>query len=154
MEGLIDNLSPAPWSTVAPGSTISFLIADQAPFPAPLSGDVVVTVNGTTVTATAGPEESGVPVTYANGFDKGTRSTNCEVPYSFVLPAAVNGAVHLSATAYDGDGNKETVRWILTVGTTTLPSGAVGGIGLAAVGGLVLMVVQLRRRHGARPTPS
>ena len=153
-EGLIGNLSPAAGSTVAVGSTISFLIADERPFPTPLSGDVVVTVNGALVTATAGAGESGVPITYANRRDKGSRSTNCEIPFSFALPSSISGSVHVRATAHDGDGNKETVFWTLTVQTTTVPNGAVGGIGLAAIGGLVLIVIQIRRRRGATPTHS
>jgi hypothetical protein len=147
-EGLIGNLSPAPGSTVAVGSTISFLIADERPFPTPLSRDVAVTVNGVRVTATAGAEESGVPVTYANRRDKGSRSASCEVPFSFALPSSVSGSAHVQVTAHDGDGDKETVRWTLTVQTTTVPTGAVGGIVMAAAGGLVLLVVQVRRRRG------
>lgn len=150
-EALIGNLSPAAGSAVAAGSTISFLIADEKPFPTPLSRDVIVTVNGRGVTATAGAGEGGVPITYASPRDKGSRSTRCEVPFSFVLPATISGTAHIRVTAYDGDGNTETVRWTLTVPTTELPDGAVGGIGLAVVGGLVLMVVQVRRRRGATP---
>lgn len=146
-EGLIGNLSPAPGSTVAVGATISFLIADERPFPTPLSGDVAVTVNGVSVIATAGAEESGVPVTYAGRRGKGPRSPNCEVPFSFALPAGVSGSAHVQVSAHDGDGDKQTVRWTLTVATTTVPTGAVGGIVLAAVGGLVLLVVQVRRRR-------
>jgi hypothetical protein len=153
-EALIGNLSPAPGSTVAPGATISFLIAGEKPFPTPLSGDAVVTVNGASVTATAGAEESGVPITYANPGDRGSRSTKYEVPFSFALPTDVSGSAHIRATARDGDGNAETVCWTLTVQTTALPSGAVGGIGVAAIGGLALMMVQLRRRRGAPPTRS
>ena len=152
VEGLIGNLSPAAGSTVAPGSTISFLIADEVPFPTPLSCDVLVTVNGASVTPTAGAEESGVPITYANPRDMGSRSTNREVPYSFALPSKISGRAHVRVTAYDGDGNKETISWTLTVQTTTVPTGAVGGIGLAVIGALVLMVVQIRRRRDATPT--
>jgi hypothetical protein len=151
VEGLIGNLSPGAGSSVAPGTTISFLIADEKPFPTPLSGDAVVTVNGASVTATAGAQENGVPITYANPRDKGSRSTRYEVPFSFTLPADITGSAHIQATAHDGDGNKETVCWTLTVPETSLPSGAIGGIGVAAVGGVVLMVVQLRRRRGATP---
>lgn len=156
VEGLIGNLSPAASGTVAPGSTISFLIADEVPFPAPLSGDAVVTVNGTPVIAIAGAAESGIPVTYVNPRDKGSQSTDCEVPFSFALPASISGSAHIHVVARDGDGNVETVRWTLTVQTTALPNGAVGGIGVAAIGGLVLMVVQVRRRRrgGAAPTHS
>ena len=154
VEGLIGNLSPAAGSTVAPGSTISFLIADERPFPTPSSGDAVVTVNGVSVTPTAGAEESGVPITYANPRDEGSRSTRYEVPFSFALPATISGSAHVRATAYDGDGNRETVCWTLTVQETMLPSGAIGGIGLAAVGGVVLLVVQVRRRRGATPIQS
>ena len=150
VEGLIGNLSPATGSTVAAGSTISFLIADEVPFPTPLSCDVLVTVNGASVTPTAGAEESGVPITYANPRDMGSRSTNREVPYS--LPSKISGRAHVRVTAYDGDGNKETISWTLTVQTTTVPTGAVGGIGLAVIGALVLMVVQIRRRRDATPT--
>jgi hypothetical protein len=139
---------------VAPGSTVSFLIADEKPFPAPLSGDAAVTVNGTTVTPTAGAAESGVPITYANPRDKGSRSTRYEVPFSFALPVTITGSAHVRVTAYDGDGNKETACWTLTVQATELPSGTMGGIGVAAAGGLVLMVVQLRRRRGATPAQS
>ena len=152
VEGLIGNLSPATGSTVAAGSTISFLIADEVPFPTPLSCDVLVTVNGASVTPTAGAEESGVPITYANPRDMGSRSTNREVPYSFALPSKISGRAHVRVTAYDGDGNKETISWTLTVQTTTVPTGAVGGIGLAVIGALVLMVVQIRRRRDATPT--
>jgi hypothetical protein len=151
VEGLIGNLSPATGSAVAPGSTVSFLIADEGPFPTPLSRDVIVTVNGASVTAAAGTEESGVPITYANPRDMGSRSTACEVPFSFALPSSITGTVHIRATARDGDGNVETVRWTLAVQTTPLPDGAVGGIGVAAIGGLVLIVVQVRR--GRRPRP-
>jgi hypothetical protein len=150
-EGLIGNLSPTAGSTVAAGATIGFLIADEGPFHTPLSGDVVVTVNGARVTATAGAEESGVPITYADRRDKGSRSTNCEVPFSFALPSSISGSAHVRATVHDGDGNVERVCWTLTVQTTTVPNGAVGVIGLAAVGGLVLMVVQVRRRRSATP---
>jgi hypothetical protein len=145
-EALIGNLSPAPGSTVAPGSTISFLVADKEPFRAPLSRDVFVIVDGRLVTATAGAEESGVPITYASSAPNGSRSTNCEVPFSFALPAKISGSVHISVIAIGGDGGIQTVRWSLTVGTVALPNGAIGGIGVAAAGGLVLMVVQLRRR--------
>ena len=154
VEGLIGNLSPATGSTVAAGSTISFLIADEVPFPTPLSCDVLVTVNGASVTPTAGAEESGVPITYANPRDMGSRSTNREVPYSFALPSKISGRAHVRVTAYDGDGNKETACWTLTVQATELPSGTMGGIGVAAAGGLVLMVVQVRRRRGATPIQS
>jgi hypothetical protein len=163
VEGLIGNLSPAPGSTMAAGSTISFLIADEGPFPPVAAGgpipihvpgDVLVTVNGHSVTATAGAEESGVPITYANPRDKGSQSTDCEVPFSFAVPSGISGSAHVRATARDGDGNVETVRWILTVQTTALPNGAVGGIGVAAIGGLVLMVVQVRRRRGRKPAHS
>ena len=133
-------------------SAISFLIADEVPFPTPLSCDVLVTVNGASVTPTAGAEESGVPITYANPRDMGSRSTNREVPYSFALPSKISGRAHVRVTAYDGDGNKETISWTLTVQTTTVPTGAVGGIGLAVIGALVLMVVQIRRRRDATPT--
>ncbi len=149
VEGLIGNLSPAAGSAVAPGSAVSFLIADEGPFPTPLSRDVLVSVNGASVTATAGAEESGVPITYANPRDMGSRSTACEVPFSFALPSSISGTVHIRAIARDGDGNVETVGWTLTVQTTPLPDGAVGGIGVAAIGGLVLMVVQVRRRRSA-----
>ena len=163
VEKLIGNLSPAAGSTVAPGATISFLIADERPFPTPLAGDSVVTVNGASVTLTAGAEESGVPITYANPRDtdsdvpitfadprdKGSRSTRYEVPFSFTLPINISSSAHVRASAYDGDGNKETICWTLNVQATTLPSGAIGGFGVAAVGGLVLAVVQVRRRRGA-----
>lgn len=145
-EGLIGNLSPATGSAVAARATISFLIADEGPFHSPLSGDVVVTVNGVRVMATAGAQESGVPITYANLNDKGSQSTNCEVPFSFVLPANISGSALIRATAYDGDGEVESVSWTLTVQTTALPDGAVGGIALAGLCGLVLIVVQVRRR--------
>lgn len=159
VEGLIGNLSPAPSSTVAVGATISFLIADEDPFPPATAGggpipvhvpgDVLVSVDGHSVIATAGPKESGVPISYANPSDKGSRSTACEVPFSFALPTDISGTAHVRVTARDGDGNVETVNWTLTVQTTALPDGAVGGIGLAAIAGLALMVVQVRRRRGA-----
>ena len=151
VEGLIGNLSPAPGSTVAPGATISFLIADGKPFPTPLSGDAVVTVNGVSVTPTAGDGESGVPITYANPRDRGSRSTKYEVPFSFALPANISGSAHIRVTARDGDGHQETICWTLTVQTMALPSGAIGGLGAAVLGGLALMVVQFRRRRGATP---
>jgi hypothetical protein len=151
-EPLIGNLSPAPGSTVAVAAAISFLIADERPFPAPLPGDVAVTVNGVRVTATAGAQESGVPISYANRRDKGPRSTSCEVPLSFALPADVSGCAHVQVTAHDGDGNSEMVRWTVTVQATTVPTGAVGGVVLAAVGGLALLVVQVRRRRAASIT--
>ncbi|MBV9447154.1 MAG: hypothetical protein JO345_14835 [Streptosporangiaceae bacterium] len=146
-EGLIGNLSPAAGSAVAAGATISFLIADEGPFRTPLSGDVVVTVNGVRVMATAGAQESGVPITYADLDDKGSQSSACEVPFSFVLPARISGSAHIRATAYDGDGEVERVSWTLTVQTTTLPDGAVGGIALAALAGGVLFFTQLWRRN-------
>ena len=146
---LIGNLSPAPGSTVGVGSTVSFLVADARPFRTPLSRDVVVTVNGARVAVTAGTPESGVPVTYANPRLRGPRSTKCEVPFTFVLPATISGKAHISVTAFAADGRHETVRWSLTVGTTTVPDGAVGGLGVAALGGLALMALQLRRRRGA-----
>jgi hypothetical protein len=149
VEALIGNLSPAAGSAVGAGATISFLVADEVPFPTPLSGDVVVTVNGASVTVVAGAGESGVPITYANPRDKGSQSTDCEVPFSFALPSSISGSAHIRVVARDGDGNVETVRWTLTVQTTALPNGAVGGIGVAAIGGLVLMVVQVRRRRGS-----
>lgn len=154
VEGLIGNLSPAPGSTVAPGATISFLIADEKPFPTPLSGAAVVTVNGASVTPTAGAAESGVPITYANPRDKGSRSTKYEVPFSFALPVASTGSAHIRATARDADGNQETICWTLTVQTTELPSGAIGGLGAAVLGGLALIVAQFRfrRRRGATAT--
>ena len=152
VEGLIGNLSPAAGSTVAAGSTIGFMIADEVPFPTPLSCHILVTVNGASVTPTAGAEESGVPIIYADPRDMGSRSTNFEVPFSFALPAKISGSAHVRVTVYDGDGNKETIRWTVTVQTTEVPSGAVGGIGLAVIGGLVLLVVQIRRRRGATPT--
>jgi hypothetical protein len=154
VEALIGNLSPAAGSTVAPGSTVSFLIADEKPFPAPLSRDASITVNGAAVTPTAGAGESGVPVTYANPRDNGSRSTKYEVPFSFALPTNISGSAHVRATAYDGDGGTETVCWTLNVQTTALPSGALGGFGVAALGGLALMVVQFRRRRGATPAAS
>jgi hypothetical protein len=147
VEALIGNLSPAPGSSAAVGATISFLVADSKPFRTPLSRDVVVIVNGVKVTATAGAQESGVPVTYANPRDQGPRSTNCEVPFSFALPAKINGTAHILVAAFGADGGRETIWWTLTVQTTALPSGAVGGVGVAAIGGLALMVVQLRRRR-------
>jgi hypothetical protein len=153
-EPLVGNLSPAPGSTVAVGATISFLVASARPFPTPLSRDVVINVNGATVTATAGATESGVPITYANPGDRGPRSANCEVPFSFVVPATISGTARVRVTAYDGSGHKETVSWTVTVQTTALPSGTVGGIGVAAAGGLALMVVQLRRRRGGTPAHS
>lgn len=151
-EALIGNLSPAPGSTVAVGSPVSFLVAEAKPFRAPFSGDVIVTVNGVRVTATAGAQESGAPITYASPRDGGPRSTNCEVPFSFVLPATISGTAHISVTAFGADGGRETVQWSLTVQTTTLPDGSVGGIGVAVIGGLALMAVQLRRRRGRGAT--
>lgn len=153
-EGLIGNLSPAVGSAVAPGSTVSFLVADEKPFPAPLSRDVSITVNGASVTATAGAGESGVPVTYANPRDRGSRSTKYEVPFSFALPTDISGSAHVRATAFDGDGGIEAICWTLNVQTTALPNGTIGGFGVAALGGLALMVVQFRRRRGARPAAS
>ena len=153
-EGLIGNLSPAAGSAVAPGSTVSFLVADEEPFPAPLSRDVSITVNGASVTSTAGAGESGVPVTYANSRDRGSRSTKYEVPFSFVLPTDISGSAHVRATAYDGDGGVEAICWTLNVQTTALPNGAIGGFGVAALGGLALIAMQFRRRRGARPTAS
>ena len=155
VERLIGNLSPAPGRTVSPGATISFLLADGGPFPTPLSGDAVVTVNGTTVTAVAGAEESGVPVKFANSRDVLSwwwgwwQPTACEVPFSFTLPETASGTVQIKVTAYDGDGHHETLSWTVKVATTDLPGSTVGGLGVAAVGGVVLTVVQLRRRRGA-----
>jgi hypothetical protein len=150
-EALIGNLSPAPGSSVAPAGAISFLIAGEVPFPTPLSGDAVVTVNGASVTPTAGAEESGVPITYAIPRGLGSRSTKYEVPFSFALPTDVSGNVNIRAVARDGAGGQEAVCWTLTVQTTTLPTGAVGGIAVAALGGLALTVTQFRRRRGVAP---
>jgi hypothetical protein len=154
VEGLIGNLSPAAGSTVAPGSTASFLVADETPFPTPLSRDASITVNGASVTPTAGAGESGVPITYANPRDKQSQSTKYEVPFSFALPTDISGTAHVRATAYDGDGGTESICWNLNVATTELPNGAIGGFGVAALGGLALMVVQFRRRRSATPTAS
>lgn len=151
VEALIGNLSPAAGSTVAPGSTIGFLIADKWPFHIPLARDVVVTVNGASVTVVAGAEESGVPITYVNPRDKKLGSTDCEVPFSFALPSTISGSAHICATAYGGNGSKETVSWTLTVQATELPGGALGGLGLAAIGGVALMAIQVRRRRGVNP---
>jgi hypothetical protein len=120
VEALIGNLSPAPGSSVAVGATISFLVADSKPFRTPLSRDVIVLVNGVKVTVTAGAQESGVPVTYANPRDKGPRSTNCEVPFSFVLPVKIIGKAHILVAAFGADGGRETIWWTVTVQTTTL----------------------------------
>jgi hypothetical protein len=155
VEGLIGNVSPAAGSTVAAGSTISFLVADEQSFPQPLSGDAVVTVNGAAVTATVGAQESGVPISYFNPSDKGSQSTNCEIPVSAVLPSNISGSAQVCATAYDGDQNRETVCWTLSVQPTPVPIGAIGGIGVAAVAGLVLFGVQMRRRrHSTMATGS
>lgn len=151
VEALIGNLGPAASSTVAPGSTISFLIADKWPFRIPLSADVVVTVNGASVPVAAGAEESGVPITYVNPGDERAASTDCEVPFSFALPSTISGSAHICATAYGVNGSKETVSWTLTVQTIELPGGALGGLGLAALGGVALMAIQVRRRRGVNP---
>jgi uncharacterized protein (TIGR03382 family) len=155
VEGLIGNVSPAPGSTVTAGSTVTFLVGDEQPFPngPSFAGDAVVTVNGASVTTSIGAQESGVPITYANPNDKGSQSTNCEIPVSATLPSTVNGSTQVCATAYDGDNNQETVCWVLTATPgTPVPVGTIGGVGLAAVAGLVLFVIQLRRRRHVTPT--
>jgi hypothetical protein len=153
VEGLIGNVSPAPGSTVSPGATISFLVADEKPFPLPLSGDATVTANGAAVTPTVGAQESGVPITYANPSDKGSQSTSCEIPVTFTVPSGLSGTAQICATGYDGDNNHETVCWTYTVQTTVVPVGAIGGLGVAAIGGAALMLIQRRRRR-TTPPPS
>ena len=153
-EELIANLRPAPGSTVPAAATISFLIADEQPFPAPASADATITVNGTPVTATAGTAENGVPVTYASHHDTKPRPARCEIPFTFTLPAAISATAHIQVTAHDSDGGTDTARWTLTIQTTTLPTGAIGGIVVAAAAGLTLLATQARRRRPHHPAPS
>jgi hypothetical protein len=152
-EELIANLHPAPGATVPAAATISFLIAGQQPFPAPVSADVTVTVNGAPVTATAGPAESGIPVTYASHHDTRPRPAACEIPFTFTLPAAITATAHIQVTAHDSDGT-DTARWTLTIAATTVPTGAVGGIVVAAAAGLTLLATQARRRRPHHPARS
>ncbi len=72
---------------------------------------------------------------------------------TFTVPNLSSGNYNLTLTAYDSDGNYEPYSWSFSVEKSTVPVGAVGGVGVAAVlGGGLLLVQGTRRRR--RPAAS